>query len=73
MSTRRISSYTPVLYFIAGIVIVVAFLQLGGGPWVRGMMYGNHSMGMANWNWVQILVSLAIGMVLGWAISRRSR
>jgi hypothetical protein len=72
MSTRKISVNTRVLYFIGLIVIIVAFLQLGGGPWVRGMMHGSGSMSMAGLNWVQILISLAIGILIGWAISRRN-
>jgi len=69
MSTRRVSANTTVLYFIGVVVIVVAFLQLGGGAWVKGILHGNQSM--ASWNWVQILVSLAIGLVIGWGIARR--
>lgn len=72
MSTRRISANTKVLYFIGLIVVIVVFLQLGGGSWVKGMMHGSSSMSMAGWNWVQILLSLAIGILIGWAVSRRN-
>jgi H+/Cl- antiporter ClcA len=70
MSSRRITSNTT-LYLIAIVVIIVAFLLLGGGPWMRGMMHGSRSLGMANLNWVQILISLALGFLLGLLVSRR--
>jgi H+/Cl- antiporter ClcA len=72
MSTRRIRTInTTALYFIALVVIVVAFLLLGGGPWMTGMIHGNRSIGMSNWNWTQILISLALGFLLGWIFNRR--
>jgi hypothetical protein len=71
MSARRITSNTTALYLIALVVIIVAFLLLGGGPWIKGMMHGGHSMGMAQLNWVQILISLAIGFLLGILVGRR--
>ncbi len=71
MSTRKISSNTTVLYVTVFIVIVVAFLLLGGGPWIRGMMHGGRSMGMANWNWAQILISFGLGFLLGLVVSKR--
>jgi hypothetical protein len=71
MSTRRITSNTTALYLIALVVIIAAFLLLGGGPWVRGMMHGSRSMGIAYWNWTQILISLALGIIIGLLVSRR--
>ena len=58
-------------YVVALLVIVVAFLLLGGGPWMTGMMHRGRSMGTVHLNWVQILISLGIGFLLGLLASRR--
>jgi hypothetical protein len=71
MSTGRITTNTTALYLIAIVVIIVAFLLLGGGPWLKGMMHGGHSMGMAQLNWAQILISLAIGFLIGLLVGKR--
>jgi hypothetical protein len=71
MSTRRITSNTTAIYLIAIVVIIVAFLLLGGGPWIRGMVHGSRSLGMAHLNWGQILISLGIGFLLGLVAGRR--
>ena len=72
MSSRRIATTnTTLLYFMALIVIVTAFLLLGGGIWLKSMNLGGRSMGMANWNWLQILISLGIGFILGLVFARR--
>jgi hypothetical protein len=68
MSTRR---NTTAIYFIAFIVIIVAFLLLGGGTWMKGMMHGSRSISMANWNWAQILICLGLGFLLGLIVGRR--
>jgi len=69
MSTRR--NTTAIYYVLAFVVIIVAFLLLGGGPWIKGMMHGSGSTGMGQLNWVQILVSLGLGFLLGILVSRR--
>jgi hypothetical protein len=72
MSTRRLfGNSTRAVYIIAIVVIIVAFLLLGGGPWVSGMMHGNRSMGMPNLNWAQIVISLVIGFLLGLLAGKR--
>ncbi|MGA1977071.1 MAG: hypothetical protein ABSG89_04365 [Bacteroidales bacterium] len=72
MSTRKsLRINTTVIYIIAVVVIIVAFLLIGGGPWIRGIMHGNRSMGMTHLNWIQILISLAIGFLLGLLAGRR--
>jgi hypothetical protein len=71
MSARRIAISTTAIYIIAAVVIIVAFLLLGGGTWLKGSMHGGRSMGMAQLNWVQILISLAIGFVVGLLAGRR--
>jgi hypothetical protein len=72
MRTRRITTVNnTALYLIALVVIIVAFLLLGGGHWAHGMMHGSRSMGMAGWSWVQIFVSAGIGFLLGYLVARR--
>ena len=58
-------------YIIAILVIVVAFLVLGGGAWMTGMMHDGRSMNMNDLKWVQILISVGVGFVLGLLYSRR--
>jgi hypothetical protein len=72
MSTRRfVTTNRTALYIIAVVVIIVAFLLLGGGPWMTGMMHRGRSMGTVHLNWVQILISLCLGFLLGLLASRR--
>lgn len=71
MSAKRITTNRTAFFLIAIAVIVVAFLLLGGGPWIKGMTHGGRSMGMAGWNWGTILISLAIGFILGLLAGRR--
>ncbi|MBK7711789.1 MAG: hypothetical protein IPN67_05225 [Bacteroidales bacterium] len=69
MITRR---ETRTMYYVVGIaVIVIAFLLLGGGPWVRGLGHANSSMTMTNLHWGQILIGIGLGFLLGWIASRR--
>lgn len=56
------------IYVIAIAVIIVAFLLLGGGDWINGRM--NHSH-MSHWNWTQIIISMAIGFVIGLLAAKR--
>ena len=69
MSTRR--DRRILYYLIAAAVIVIAFLLLGGVPWMQGMGHGNGSMGIVSLRWGQILISLGLGFLLGWIASRR--
>jgi hypothetical protein len=69
MITRR---ETRTIYYVIGIaVILIAFLLLGGGPWIKGLGHNNGTMGMTNLHWGQILISLGLGFLLGWIASRR--
>jgi hypothetical protein len=68
MSTRK---NTTVIYVIAIVVIVVAFLLLGGIPWINGMTHGGRTISISNLHWGQILISLGLGFLLGWVVSRR--
>jgi hypothetical protein len=69
MSTRR--EKTIIYYAIAFVVILIAFLLLGGGPWIKGLVHGKGLMGTTNLHWGQILISLGLGFLLGWLASRR--
>ena len=68
---RRIISNRNAVYVIAVLVIIVAFLLLGGAKWITGVMQGGGAM--ANLNWVQILISLVLGFLLGVVVSKRRR
>jgi hypothetical protein len=69
MSIKKISSKnTTALYFIAFIIILVAFFLLGGGPWVRDLLYRH---GVGTLHWAQIMISLCIGFMLGLILKRR--
>ena len=57
---------------IAFVVIVVLCLLFGGGAMTgatlsSGMM-GSGMMGGISWMWIPTLLTLAIGILLGWAI-----
>jgi len=67
---RNFSNKT-LLYTVALLVIVIAFLLLGGASWAQGMFHGNKSISFGNLEWVQILISLVIGFVIGLLYSRR--
>lgn len=71
MSTKRITTNRTVYIVISLLVVIVAFLLLGGGPWVKGMMHEGGSVNMASWNWTQILISIGIGFLLGLVVGRR--
>ena len=72
MSKRRIASInTTAIYIIALVAVLVAFLLLGGGQWLKGLSHGSSSMNMANLNWLQIIISLGIGFLLGLLVGRR--
>ena len=57
---------------IAFVVVVVLFLLFGGGAMtgvtMNGGMMGSGSRGGINWMWIPTVITLGIGMLLGWAI-----
>lgn len=57
---------------IAFIVVVVLFLLFGGGAMtgatLSGGMMGSGRMGGISWMWIPTLITLGIGILLGWAI-----
>jgi membrane associated rhomboid family serine protease len=69
--SRIFSSNRTVAYIIAVVVVIVAFLLLGGKNWMAGNMQGGGSIG--NLNWVQILIGFVLGFLLGVVVSKRRR
>lgn len=68
----RPSRNAKVIYIIiAVVIIIVAFLLLGGGPWIKGMTHGSRSIDTVHLNWVQILISLVIGFLLGLLVGKK--
>jgi hypothetical protein len=57
---------------IAFVVVVVLFLLFGGwmmtGATLSGGMMGSGMMGGISWMWIPTLISLGIGIPLGWVI-----
>lgn len=60
-----------IVYVIAIAIIIVAFLLLGGGEWMKGMTHGNRSANLADLKWLQIMISLGIGFLIGLLASKR--
>jgi hypothetical protein len=71
MRTKIAASNRTAVYLILVVVVIVAFLLLGGGPWIKGLMHGSTSMGMAHLNWAQILISFGLGFLVCLVVSRR--
>jgi hypothetical protein len=69
MTTR--SESRTIFYVVAIAVVVIAFLLLGGVPWLHGLGHGNGPMRMTNMHWGQIVISLGLGFLLGWIYFRR--
>ena len=59
------SASNRTFYIIAIAIIVIGFILFGGGYWIKGMMHKSMSLGIANWNWTQILISIGLGMLIG--------
>ena len=57
---------------IAFVVVVVLLFLFGGGAMtgatMRGGMMGSGMMGGISWMWIPTLLTLGIGILLGWAI-----
>ena len=71
MKTRMISTNKTAYYIIAILVIVVAFLLLGGGPWIKGLAHTHGPNSMASLRWAQILIGAVIGFLSGIMVARR--
>jgi hypothetical protein len=66
------SSKTPLV--IAFVVVVVLFLIFGGGAMTGSMMGGGGGMmgrgwmGGISWMWIPTVLTLVLGILLGWLI-----
>jgi len=60
---------------IAFVVVVVLFLLFGGGAMtgtvMNGGMMGSGYMGGISWMWIPALLTLGLGVLLGWLIFSR--
>ena len=60
------------LLVIAFVIVIVLFLLFGGGAMtgatLSGGMMGSGRMGGISWMWIPTLITLGIGILLGWAI-----
>jgi hypothetical protein len=60
---------------IAFIVIILLFLLFGGGAMTNGMMndgaHGTGWMGERSWMWTPTLLTLCLGVALGWIIFKK--
>ena len=68
---RITSKNKTLVYVIAIAIIVIAFFLLGGGHWLNGSMHRGRHVNMNNLHWVQIIISLIIGFVLGLFVAKR--
>ena len=57
------------------VVIVVLFLYFGSGAMMDGGMNGsmneNHWLGVHSWRWYPTIVTLLLGVLIGWLLFRR--
>jgi hypothetical protein len=60
---------------IAFVVVVLLFLLFGGGAMTGGMMndgaHGSGWMGERSWMWTPTLITLGLGVVIGWIIFKK--
>ena len=67
-SQRMLTSIKKVLFFTAFVAVLVAC------DTQQGMMHGGgSSMNMGNWNWIQILIGIIFGFLLGYLFARRRK
>ena len=63
------SNRTPLV--LAFVVVIVLFLIFGGGAMTGSMgggMMGGGWMGGYSWMWIPTVLTLGLGVLLGWAI-----
>ena len=59
------------ILIIAFVIVIVLFLVLGGWA-MTGVRSGSEMMmGGISWMWIPIVVTLGIGILLGWAIFKK--
>ncbi len=60
------------ILIIAFVIVILLFLLLSGGmgtgTMMRGGMMGRGMMGGLNWMWIPTLLTLALGILIGWVI-----
>jgi hypothetical protein len=67
-SQGMLTSIRKVLFFISYAAVLVAC------DTQQGTMHGGgSSMNMGNWNWIQILIGIIIGFILGYLFIRRRK
>lgn len=71
MTTKEVTTNRTAYLVIALLVIIIAFLLLGGLPWMKGLMHRGSTVNMASWNWLQIFIGLSVGFLLGIMVGRR--
>ena len=71
MTTKRITTNRTAFFLVALVIVILAFILLGGGPWIKGMMQGGSAMHTTSLNWTQILISLGLGFTIGLLVGRR--
>lgn len=71
--TRMYISNKSIIYLIAIVVLVALFALLEGWSGARDMIQRvEQLLGLVNWKWTQIIISLLIGFLLGLGINRRN-
>jgi len=69
------SKNTPLV--IAFVVVIVLFLIFGGGTMtgsmMNGGMMGRGFIGGISWMWIPTILTLGLGVLLGWAIFGKKR
>jgi 1,4-dihydroxy-2-naphthoate octaprenyltransferase len=71
MKAKVIPTNRLAYFIIACLIIVIAFLLLGGGPWIKGLAYAHGSTDLANLHWGQILIGTVVGFLTGLIVSRK--
>ena len=64
------ASKNTLVYIILAMVILIIILIFGGADWLRGSQL-NRAIGISHWNWVQILISIGIGLAVGWIVLKK--
>ena len=63
------------ILIIAFVIVIVLFLIFGGwgvtGLRLSNGMMGGWTMGGISWTWIPIVITLGIGILLGWAIFKK--
>jgi len=70
MSTRKVVKKITASFYLMTLMILIVACDNS-----NGMMHGDNSMGMNNWNWTQILIGIVvvclIGFIIWFVVSKR--